>query len=481
MLYGAVKSSKRKNHTNMKKSSIYRYSFLLLLGMSIALSQNVTASPYNGISFQVFYNELSPFGDWVMDPAHGYVWVPYVDQGFQPYATNGYWEMTNFGNTWVSNYSWGWAPFHYGRWFFTNHYGWAWIPGYDWGPAWVSWRTGGGFYGWAPLGPGMGINVSFFAPASHWVFVPQRRFRHRHFHRYFVPHYNVMGIYNRTTIINNTYVYNNNTYMTGPGRRDIERVTRTRVPVYQVNDSSRPGRAVVQNNRLNVYRPQVNENRSASNAPRPSRVHSAQEYQQRSATQNRSNSANRNVQSPSRNSPAGVAETRQVRSGNQTAASPSRNINATPSRNGQVQNRQNSSRETQVGNQNRVQQQQQSAPRTSSSNRNPAVNNRSTQNKQVNRGAATNPSVTRQSRPATNQVARPASPPRSQPAVRSNSSNRQSQPAVRSNSSNRQSQPAARPQSNSSGRSSSGTVSRGSSNNNSRSSSETRGGSRRGN
>jgi hypothetical protein len=36
-------------------------------------------------------------------------------------------------------------------------YGWVWVPGRDadleWGPAWVSWRTGGDYVGWAPLPP----------------------------------------------------------------------------------------------------------------------------------------------------------------------------------------------------------------------------------------------------------------------------------------------------------------------------------------
>ena len=453
----------------MKKSSIYRYSFLLMLGMGIAFSQNVTASPHGGISFQVFYNELSPFGDWVLDPGHGYVWVPFVDHGFQPYATNGYWAMTNFGNTWVSNYSWGWAPFHYGRWFFSNFYGWAWVPGYEWGPAWVNWRTGGGFYGWAPLGPGIGINMSFYAPASHWVFVPQRRFRHRHFQSYFVPQYNVVNIYNRTTVINNTFVHNNQTYISGPSRREVERVTRSRVPVYQVNDSSRPGRAVVQNNRLNVYRPDVTENRSANNAPRPSRVYSADEYRQRSATQSRaSSSAARTVQIPSRTAETGVRETGQTRSNNQTAATPSRSSAAIPSRNAQVQTRPESGRQSQVTNQNRVQ--QQSAPSTSNSGRNLAVTNRGYQNNQVNSGAANNPGVTRQARPATNQVAKPSTPQSSQ----------RSQPSVRSNTSTRQAQPTVRPQSNSDSRSSSGNVSRSSSNSNTRSATGTRGGNRGG-
>jgi hypothetical protein len=453
----------------MKKSSIYRYSFLLMLGMGIAFSQHVTASPHAGISFQVFYNELSPFGDWVMDPVHGYVWVPYVDHGFQPYATNGYWAMTNFGNTWVSNYSWGWAPFHYGRWFFSNFYGWAWVPGYEWGPAWVNWRTGGGFYGWAPLGPGIGINMAFYAPASHWVFVPQRRFRHRQFHRYFVPHYNVVNIYNRTTVINNTYVHNNQTYIAGPSRREVERVTRSRVPVYQVNDSSSPGRTVVQNNRLNVYRPEVTDSRYANNTPRPSRVYTADEYRQKSATQNRSSTAaTRTAQSPSRIADTGTRETGQTRSNNHSATSPSRSSAATPSRNAQGQNRPDPVRESRVTNQNRVQQQH--APSTSNPGKSQTITNKDYQNNQVNSGAANNPGVTRQARPATNQVARPASPQNSQ----------RSQPSVRSNTSTRQAQPAVRSQSNSGSRSSAGTVSRSNTNSNTRSASGTRGGNRGG-
>lgn len=107
-----------------------------------------------GVSFQVFYDELSPYGDWINDPRHGYIWLPYVDRDFHPYGSNGHWAMTEYGNTWVSYYDWGWAPFHYGRWLYDDYYGWAWVPGYEWGPAWVNWRTGGGYYGWAPLGPG---------------------------------------------------------------------------------------------------------------------------------------------------------------------------------------------------------------------------------------------------------------------------------------------------------------------------------------
>src|SRR3546814_16106093 len=123
--------------------------------------------------------------------------------------------MTNYGNTWVSDYEWGWAPFHYGRWTYTDYYGWAWIPGYEWGPAWVSWRSGGGFYGWAPLGPRMSINVHFGIPRHHLIFVPQRYMVSPGLYRSYVPFSNRVRISNTTTIINNTHTTNNHKNMIG--------------------------------------------------------------------------------------------------------------------------------------------------------------------------------------------------------------------------------------------------------------------------
>lgn len=64
----------------MKRSTIYRLRFLTMFALGMVFSQESKASPYHGISFQVFYNELSPYGDWVMDPTYGYVWVPFVEQ-----------------------------------------------------------------------------------------------------------------------------------------------------------------------------------------------------------------------------------------------------------------------------------------------------------------------------------------------------------------------------------------------------------------
>ncbi|WP_375445868.1 DUF6600 domain-containing protein [uncultured Fibrella sp.] len=205
---------------------------------------------------QDFYNDLGPYGQWVQTPQYGTVWIPNVPQGFQPYATNGHWVVTEYGNTWVSDYAWGWGPFHYGRWYQDPRMGWAWVPGYDWGPAWVSWRSGGGYYGWAPLGPGMNINVNINIPANYWVFVPQVYITSPSIYSYYVPRPRVVTIYQQTTIINNVYRANNRVYAYGPQRDEIERVTRRSVPVYRIENSGRPGRDEVRSNSIGIYRPE---------------------------------------------------------------------------------------------------------------------------------------------------------------------------------------------------------------------------------
>src|SRR5262245_55603103 len=105
-------------------------------------------------AYQDFYEPLRPYGQWVVSPRWGNVWYPTgMPPGWRPYA-NGHWDFTNeYGWVWVSDYEWGWAPFHYGRWAFEPPYGWVWIPGRVWGPAWVSFRYGDDYVGWAPLPP----------------------------------------------------------------------------------------------------------------------------------------------------------------------------------------------------------------------------------------------------------------------------------------------------------------------------------------
>jgi hypothetical protein len=91
-------------------------------------------------------------GRWDDHPTYGRVWYPFVQRDFIPYVTNGTWVATGTGWYWQSGYAWGAVPFHYGRWVQLAS-AWAWVPGASFSPAWVDWRTGGGWVGWAPLGP----------------------------------------------------------------------------------------------------------------------------------------------------------------------------------------------------------------------------------------------------------------------------------------------------------------------------------------
>lgn len=291
-------------------------SFILVFVAMFSLSpQQATAKSPNGVSFQVFYDELAPYGDWVKDARYGYIWLPAVNQEFHPYSTDGHWVMTEYGNTWVSYYDWGWAPFHYGRWIHEDMYGWAWVPGYEWGPAWVDWRTGGGYYGWAPMGPGYSNFAVVNRPTFFWVFVPQNRFMYPNVYRYHAHQKHYGRIYNNTTIINNTVVYNNNTYVAGPNRKEIERVTRKVVPVYQVNNSNSAGRNSLNRNSLEVYRPEVQASSSRNDSARPSRILTTEEVKT-SRSQQRSGTVASPSQTPSRVETQGSrGESPEVRSG----------------------------------------------------------------------------------------------------------------------------------------------------------------------
>ena len=89
--------------------------FGLMLAFAMLLTKPVDAQPRVGVSinFQTFYDELSPYGEWIDYPEYGYTWRPRVGSDFRPYSTNGSWAYTD-DNDWMGNsgYDWGWAAFH---------------------------------------------------------------------------------------------------------------------------------------------------------------------------------------------------------------------------------------------------------------------------------------------------------------------------------------------------------------------------------
>ena len=125
-----------------------------------------------------FYSALAPYGSWTQHPSFGDVFVPNVrvtGPNFRPYA-QGHWEYTEWGWTFVSHQPFGWATAHYGRWFYDSRLGWAWVPGTQWSPAWVTWRTGGGYVGWAPMPPGAAYGSNYNVYSTGWVFVSYNNF-----------------------------------------------------------------------------------------------------------------------------------------------------------------------------------------------------------------------------------------------------------------------------------------------------------------
>jgi hypothetical protein len=130
----------------------------------------------SAIAVDDFTEPLAHYGTWVDDPQYGRVWEPSdasAGPDFTPYVSDGMWVANDEGG-WVfqssHDASFGWATYHYGRWVELDGR-WVWVPGTVWGPSWVEWRYGGGYVGWAPMGPpGAGI------AERRWVFVEARRF-----------------------------------------------------------------------------------------------------------------------------------------------------------------------------------------------------------------------------------------------------------------------------------------------------------------
>lgn len=205
-----------------------------------------------------FYEPLATYGRWVVISSYGRCWVPArVEAGWRPYS-NGYWQRTDAGWYWASDEPWGWATYHYGRWDFHPQYGWVWVPQTQWAPAWVSWREGGGYVGWAPLRPSVriGVNVHIddepaFASRG-FVFVEHRRMLE--------PVRPRTVIVNNTTIINKTVnitkvtVVNKTVINEGPRPDVIERESGRKVQAVPVREFRHKEEATVAARERNIPR-----------------------------------------------------------------------------------------------------------------------------------------------------------------------------------------------------------------------------------
>jgi hypothetical protein len=257
--------------TSLRRSSTAKALAAAILISPVPLLATTPEAPAQmsfSVSFGYFRSALAPYGHWYYHPRWGDVWRPTrVEIDFRPYH-RGYWQYTyQFGWVWVSDYVWGDIPFHYGRWVYDPFDGWLWIPGYVWAPAWVIWRSGGGYTGWFPMPPDDGFLFGFnlfrsrwdnwdrgfgyydwygpsFGPSlvlSFWVFVEDRHFADRDYIRYVPPREQLTRIVNNTTNVTNYLTVNNYIVNRSVDVSRIERAAGRRIPVVEPRDVIRRG------------------------------------------------------------------------------------------------------------------------------------------------------------------------------------------------------------------------------------------------
>ncbi|MCX6252330.1 MAG: hypothetical protein NTX61_16480 [Bacteroidetes bacterium] len=301
------------------KAKINIISLLLMFCIVAWITPQKATAQGGSVSFQVFYDELSPYGTWVDNPDYGYVWVPNVAPGFSPYATNGYWVFTDDGWTWVSNYSWGWAPFHYGRWYTDPTYGPMWVPDNEWGPGWVTWRRSSNYYGWAPMGPGISVSVAYGEGYNEhynqYTFVRGGYMGRTNINNYYVNNSNNVTIINNSTVINNTRVdrTRNVTYNAGPDRGEVEKRVGKPITPVAIRESSKPGQNLSKN-QLQIYRPQVQRNVTSGSKPAPLKVENLKNVKP---------AAQRTVETPVQKANQTVKQPSQPKPGTQPVRQPS--------------------------------------------------------------------------------------------------------------------------------------------------------------
>jgi len=204
-----------------------------------------------------FYEPLSPHGEWVVVGSYGRCWRPTrVEVGWRPYA-DGQWRRTDAGWYWASDEPWGWATYHYGRWDWSVDFGWIWVPHTQWAPAWVSWRQGAGYVGWAPLPPSARIGARGIVVVHETAIAP-RAFVFVSEQRLLEPLRPTTVIVNNTTVINQTVnitkiqVVNKTVINEGPRPEIIERKSGRKVEAVPVRELRRKEETEVAARRRNI-------------------------------------------------------------------------------------------------------------------------------------------------------------------------------------------------------------------------------------
>jgi hypothetical protein len=244
------------------------------------------------VSFQSFYDELSPVGEWIkiskdeinddLKDGEGqgfssdiiqqdedvYIWRPTgVDDGWHPYL-NGKWIYTTQGWLWASNYSWGWAVYHYGRWWNSKLYGWVWLPGHVWAPAWVRWKITDGHIGWCPLSPyakwniytGITLNNYHYTHRDEdWIFVNKSGFMDEISQKNRVDVSRNGSYLQKANDVLNIKYENSRMQNYGPDVKDIENKLGKKIIAKEIKVTKNKNKPLVGDNDVSIYKENFNK------------------------------------------------------------------------------------------------------------------------------------------------------------------------------------------------------------------------------
>ena len=210
-----------------------------IAGMAVPMIPGTVQPAYAQVSAE-FQEALESYGHWARSARCGEVWVPdELPADWRPYQY-GHWVYTDdWGWYWISDpeeEDWGWVVYHYGRWAHDRSLGWFWIPDDEWGPAWVDWRYGGDYVGWAPLPPDE-IIEEYDDDPTYWVFVSPRYLAAPRWRSYMVPQSRRAGAFGRTRVVNRSVGYGRGRAAVNPGISPafVARASRAPVATFRVS------------------------------------------------------------------------------------------------------------------------------------------------------------------------------------------------------------------------------------------------------
>ncbi len=220
---------------------------------------------------------LSTHGTWLDHPNHGECWQPTAAKksDWRPY-TQGKWIHTNHGWTWDSNEPFGSITYHYGRWANDTDAGWLWVSGDQWAPAWVAWRYGTEFVGWAPLPPkslefpkrswGNNVDALLSIAPNDYAFVKTKDFTNITSYTLVPRDENLHCIY-QTSNVTQIKVGQTHVLAGGPQLQQINQVLEIDLPSYQLDKSK-----TLEKSRIVASSPKFAEASPADESSKPTQL-----------------------------------------------------------------------------------------------------------------------------------------------------------------------------------------------------------------